>query len=272
MSTNNNSKTILAYSLVMFTLLLTAGAVFTIIPYKYEQRVYYSSEEVRFSWYYRTDRIPINLGCGVALDIFGFFGFIISCVLYHINKKTPEDYKDYASLTYYKKFQSVFILLYIMLFAFMVAGVALCTLSFRYYQFSYYMTEQQQKYWINHDSLTKSVQLHIGPGVFQLVAGLFGLLILQKFQLCANTPVSKQAQRSEQILTANIKEEEQNNKSYLPTSKLQKQMVNNQRQEPESIRLYENQYYERYGSNVFDSIEIVDNLNVTQIGTSQVEQ
>ncbi|CAL5972254.1 Hypothetical_protein [Hexamita inflata] len=254
----------------MFTILLIAGVVFTIIPYTYEYKVYYSTEEVRFSWYYSTDRIPINLGCGISLDILGFFGFIISCVLYHINKKTPEDYKDYANLSYQKKYQSVFILLYIMFFAFMVAGVALCTLSFRYYYFSYYMTEQQQKYYINHDSQTKSVQLHIGPGVFQLVAGLFGLLILQKFQLCLNTPVSKQVQRSEQILTANIKAEEQNNKSYLPTSKLQKKKMN-QQQEPESIRLYENQYYERHGSNVFDSIEIIDNLNVTQIGTSQVE-
>ncbi|CAL6075758.1 Hypothetical_protein [Hexamita inflata] len=246
----------------MFTMLLVAGVAFTIIPFKYSYKEYYGLEQM--NGYYRNDRIPINFGCGVALDILGFFGFIMSCVLYHINKKTPEDYKDYAQLSYQKKYQAVFILSYAMFFIFTIAGVVLCALPFHYTQFSYYLIEQNQKQQIEHDILTKSLQLHLGSGVFQVVVGFFGLLILQQLQQYLNTPISQQLERNDIK-----KNDEQNNQNNCSKQKSKSSV--NKNQEPESIMLYENKYYERRCSNILDSIEIIDNLNVTRIGTSQVE-
>ncbi|CAL6063368.1 Hypothetical_protein [Hexamita inflata] len=264
MSTTN--KIILTYSLIMFSILLIAGIVFTLLPYKYENKQYYSTQDIRFNYYYKKDYIRINLGCGIGLDILSFFGIIISCTLYHIQKKAPEDYRDYANLTFQKKYLSIIIQCYYMFFAFLIAGIVLCILPHKYTTQSYYILEQVNPYWIYHDNTNKSLQLHLSSGIFQVVIGLFGMLILFKYQQPTKQQSSKQPERN--IIIQNDERPKQSSKLR---NAFKNESVHNNNQEPDSIRLYDNKCYERRCSNIFDSVEIIDNLTLTQIGTSELE-
>ncbi|CAL5975684.1 Hypothetical_protein [Hexamita inflata] len=148
--------------------------------------------------------------------------------------------------------------------AFFIAGVVLCILPHKYTAQSYYILEQVQPYWINHDNINKSVQLHLSSGLFQVVVGLFGILILNKYQ--QSTKQQNQQPESNNIIQNN----EHSNKQKL-RNVFKIETVNNKKQEPDSIRLYDNKCYERRCSNIFDSVEIIDNLTMTQIGTSELE-